>query len=71
VENADGNELIYTWSANGGKIQGKGVQEGKANRIGWIAPGVLSDCTIDVTVTDNRGREAKGQVNIHVFCCGN
>jgi DNA-binding transcriptional regulator of glucitol operon len=71
VENADGNELTYTWTANGGKIQGKGVQEGKANRIGWIAPGVLSDCTIDVTVTDNRGREAKGQVNIHVFCCGN
>jgi len=71
VENADGNELTYTWSANGGKIQGKGAPEGKANRIGWIAPGVQSDITVNVSVTDiQQGREAKGQVNIHVFCCG-
>ncbi|MCX6005243.1 MAG: hypothetical protein NT082_06185 [Chloroflexi bacterium] len=71
VENAGGNELTYNWSASEGKIQDKGVQEGKANRIRWIAPGVQTDCTIDVTVKDNQGRQAKGQVNIHVFCCGN
>ena len=71
VENAGGHELTYTWSANGGKITGKGVQEGKANRIGWTAPGVQTDSVIDVKIADEQGREAKGQVNIHVFCCGN
>ncbi len=71
VENAEGNQLTYTWSANEGKIAGKGVSEGKADRIGWIAPGVQSDGIIDVKVEDGQGRQAIGQVNIHVFCCGN
>jgi len=71
VENASGKDLVYTWSASEGRIQGKNVQEGKADRISWIAPGVQTDCTISVTVTDSHGRQAQGQVNIHVFCCGN
>ena len=71
VENAEGNQLTYTWWANGGKISGKGVPEGKADRIGWIAPGVQSDSTINVKVEDSQGKQATGQVNIHVFCCGN
>jgi hypothetical protein len=71
VENTDGDQLTYTWSANGGKITGKDVEEGKANRIGWTAPGAQADSTIDVVVADSQGRQAKGQVNIQVFCCGN
>ena len=71
VENAEGNQLTYTWSSNGGKITGKGVTEGKADRIGWTAPGVPDDRTIIVEVMDNQGRQAKGMINIHVFCCGN
>jgi hypothetical protein len=71
VENAEGNQLTYTWSSNGGKITGKDVPEGKANRIGWTAPGVSDDRTIIVEVMDSQGRQAKGLVNIHVFCCGN
>ncbi|RPJ64148.1 MAG: hypothetical protein EHM12_00520 [Dehalococcoidia bacterium] len=71
VENAEGNQLTYTWSSNGGKITGKGVTEGKADRIGWTAPGVSDDRTIIVEVMDSQGRQAKGLVNIHVFCCGN
>ncbi|MCX6006154.1 MAG: hypothetical protein NTZ34_02695 [Chloroflexi bacterium] len=71
VEKAEGNQLTYTWSANSGKITGKGVMEGTADRIGWTAPGVQSDSTIDVKVKDGQGRQAIGQVNIHVFCCGN
>jgi hypothetical protein len=71
VENAEGNQLTYNWSANGGKITGKSVLEGKADRIGWTAPGVQSDSTIDVNVEDGQGKKATGQVNIHVFCCGN
>ncbi|MBN1376280.1 MAG: hypothetical protein JXA01_09005 [Dehalococcoidia bacterium] len=71
VENAGKNQLTYTWLANGGKIAGGGLEEGKADRIGWTAPGVQSDSVIKVVVTDSQGRSAAGQVNIHVFCCGN
>jgi hypothetical protein len=72
VENAgDGGDLTYTWSSTGGKIQGKGLEEGKADKIRWTAPGVRSDVTISVTVKDGQGKEAKGQVNMNVFCCGN
>jgi len=71
VENSEGKQLTYTWSADVGKITGKGVMEGKADRIGWIAPSVQSDSTVTVVVKDNAGNEATGNVNIHVFCCGN
>jgi hypothetical protein len=71
VENAGGKPLTYSWSINGGKIMGKDVQEGKADRIGWIAPGAKGDFIIEVTVSDNEGKQAKGQINMQVFCCGN
>jgi len=71
VEDADGSNLTYTWSATGGKMQGKDLEEGKADRIRWTAPGVRGDETVSVTAKDSQGNEAKGQVNINVFCCGN
>ncbi len=67
----DCDDLTYTWSATGGRMQGKGLEEGRADRIRWTAPGVRSDATVSVTVKDSRGRKAEGQVNINVFCCGN
>jgi len=67
----DCDDLTYTWSATGGRMQGKGLEEGRADRIRWTAPGVRGDATVSVTVKDSRGREAEGQVNINVFCCGN
>lgn len=71
VENAEGSDLTYTWSATDGKMQGVGLEEGKADRIRWTAPGQRGDAAVYVTVTDSQGREAKGQVNVEVFCCGN
>lgn len=69
VENASENDLIYKWTADNGRIQESG--DGKANKINWIAPGVQSDCTVNVTVIDSQqGVEAKGKVNFSVFCCG-
>jgi hypothetical protein len=68
VENAKESDLIYKWSADCGKIQ---ENKDQANKIGWIAPGVQSKCTVDVTVTDTQtGSEAKGQVKFNVYCCG-
>ena len=68
VEDAKESDLIYTWSADCGRIQ---ENKDQANKINWIAPGVLSNCTVDVKVTDTqKGNEAKGQVKFNVFCCG-
>jgi hypothetical protein len=68
VENAKESDLIYKWSADCGRIQ---ENEVPANKISWIAPGVQSNCTIEVTVTGTqKGSEAKGQVKFKVFCCG-
>ena len=71
VEEAGGGDLTYTWSATEGKLQGNGLEAGKASEIKWIAPGVKSDATVSVTVKDGQGKEAEGQVNFNVFCCGN
>lgn len=71
VENAGDKQLIYSWSIDGGKMMGKGIEEGRADRIGWIAPGTAGNYLIAVVATDNNGGQAKGQVNMQVFCCGN
>ena len=70
VENTNASELRYIWSANEGKLEGKGIVEEKANEVGWIAPGVVGDYAVTVTVTDSKGNEARGRINFTVFCCG-
>jgi hypothetical protein len=71
VENADGSDLTYTWSATGGKIQGAGLDVGKADKVRWTAPGQRGEAAVNVKVSDSRGREATGRVDIEIFCCGN
>ena len=71
VENAGSSgDLVYTWTAKSGDMTGKGLEEGKANRVRWKSPYVKGDYNIDVTVKDSQGREAQGQVIVTVFCCG-
>ena len=71
VEDAgSAGDLTYTWTAKSGEMTGKGLEGGKANRVGWKSPYVKGDYNIDVTVKDSQGREAKGQVVVTVFCCG-
>lgn len=69
-EAGSAGDLIYTWSATGGDMKGQGLEEGRASRVRWKAPGIKGDYTISVTVKDNNGNEAKGQVIATVFCCG-
>lgn len=71
VDGAGGNDLTYAWSATGGELQGNGLQEGRADKVRWKAPGVKGDFTVSVMVKDGHGKEAQGQVNMNVFCCGN
>ncbi|MCX6005377.1 MAG: hypothetical protein NT082_06880 [Chloroflexi bacterium] len=71
IEGGNSGNLKYTWTASNGRLQGKGVNEGTASKVDWIAPGVAGDYTVDVVVTDDKGNEAKGTANFKVFCCGN
>ncbi len=71
MENPGEGDLTYTWSATAGKMQGKGLEEGKASIIRWIAPGQRGEATVNVTVSDSSGRKAGGRVDLEIFCCGN
>jgi hypothetical protein len=71
VENPGGGDLTYSWSASAGKMQGKGLEEGKADKIRWVAPGQRGEAAVNVKVRDSLGREARGRVDIEIFCCGN
>jgi hypothetical protein len=69
VDGSSTNGIKYTWSATEGKLQGKGLAEGTANRVTWIAPGVAGESTVTVTATDNTGKATTGKVSFTVFCC--
>ena len=71
VNGANARDLKFAWTASNGKIQGKGLNEGTASKVTWIAPGTAGDFTLDVVVSDNNGNLTKGTVNFKVFCCGN
>jgi len=62
----------YIWSCNGGKIEGAGVKDGTASKIGWVAPGVPGYYTVTVKITDNWGNLYIGSVYSNVVnpsCC--
>ncbi len=69
VAGKDASELTYKWTAPTGKLAGNGLADGKASRVGWIAPGVAGDYKVSVTVTDKSGNSAGGEVNFNVYCC--
>lgn len=71
VEDGDSNSLKYTWTASNGRLQGKGIKEGIASQVDWIAPGVPGDCTVDLIVSDAWGNESRGSVHFKVSCCDN
>jgi len=57
---ADGDDLEFRWSANGGMIRGTG------DNVTWIAPEVIGKYTIEVMVTDGKGGEAVDSLSISV-----
>lgn len=56
----DGDELSYTWSADGGSISGEGAT------VAWTAPDALGSYTITVEVADGKGGEAATQLTVNV-----
>jgi hypothetical protein len=70
VAERDPSEFTYTWAANGGKLMADGLNQGKASRVGWIAPNQAGQYVVGVLVTDKAGNKAIGEVTFEVLCCG-
>ena len=68
VDGSNPADLTYTWTSPTGKLVGDGIAEGKASRVGWIAPeaGLYK---VSVVVTDKGGDSAQGEVDFDVYCC--
>jgi len=67
------NNYKYSWSCNGGKIQGAGLKDGTASKIGWGSPGVPGNYTVSVAAIDKWGNITVGSVYFQVknpACCG-
>ena len=60
AEDIDGDELTYSWSTNGGTIEGQGTV------VNWTAPETPGEYTIAVLVNDNQGGTSTRPVTIIV-----
>ena len=69
VDNAAGKKLSYAWSASGGKLKGKGIDDKTCAVVFWTAPPLTQVYTVTVVTKDEQGNEARGQVIFDVFCC--
>ena len=69
VEGADPKDLTYTWNIPGGKLFADNLDEGKASRVGWLAPGSGGQYKITVLVQDKSGNQGTGEVDMDVLCC--
>jgi len=69
IPGRDLSEFSYTWAANAGKLMADGLDEGKASRVGWLAPGQAGQYAVRVLVTDKAGNQAVGEVTYEVICC--
>jgi hypothetical protein len=69
IPDRDLSEFTYTWAANAGKLMANGLNEGKASRVGWLAPGVGGQYVVGVLITDKAGNKAIGEVTFEVLCC--
>jgi hypothetical protein len=60
----DGDELIYTWSADAGNFSGEGAT------VTWVAPNDYGTYPITVATSDGRGGEDINSLEITVCGCG-
>ena len=63
AEDADGDELTYSWTANRGAISGDGPN------ASWVAPNSYVNAIITVTVEDEWGRKTAKKLIHPVVCC--
>jgi hypothetical protein len=58
ANDADGDNMTYKWSADGGTVTGEG------STITWTAPGTSDNYTITVTVSDGQGGTVAQSITI-------
>jgi len=61
ASDADGDSLMYQWSANGGTITGEG------DTITWMSPGNSDNFTVNLTVSDGKGGTTTRSITITVI----
>jgi hypothetical protein len=66
----DVSEYVFSWTVDAGKLMAAGLEEGKADRVGWISPNQAGKYKVNVVVTDRAGNSAAGEVIFEVLCCG-
>ena len=69
IENAGGRKISYLWSATGGQMKGKGLEDGTCTSVYWTAPPEIRIYDLAVTAMDADGNEVRGKVQFDVFCC--
>ncbi|MCX6005654.1 MAG: hypothetical protein NTZ34_00100 [Chloroflexi bacterium] len=69
IENAAGKKINYSWSATGGKMKGKGLEDQSCTTVNWTAPPNTILYTLTVIATDSDGNQTQGNVIFDVFCC--
>ena len=69
IPDGDPSEFTYFWAASGGRLKADGLNEGKASKVGWYAPGVGGQYIVSVMATDKVGNKAMGEVTFEVLCC--
>ncbi|MFC1905242.1 PKD domain-containing protein [Chloroflexota bacterium] len=63
ADDADGDELSYTWEVPAGRIIGEGL------KIIWMAPTQPKRYIITVTITDSAGNSDTAMLSFDVSCC--
>jgi len=56
----DGDALSYAWTCTGGAVSGAGAQ------VTWVAPSVVKNYSVGVTVSDGKGGTANRSVSVAV-----
>lgn len=69
LENAAGKKISYAWAATGGKMKGKGLEDGTCASVYWTAPPEVRIYDLSITARDADGNETQGKVSFDVFCC--
>ncbi len=69
IENSAGKKISYSWAATGGKIKGKGLEDGTCTFVYWTAPPEVRIYDLSITARDADGNEAQGKVSFDIFCC--
>jgi len=71
-ERTSSEPVTYTWTTNGGRLVGPGLEEKKAAAVGWYSPGVPGTYYVALEVNPFKGKQSKFIIEFGVknpHCC--